>query len=303
MPKIIVDERDGEYIVDYWSGTDLRTWGMRYFVSVEDAPATLDVGDVYEGRIRYTDSNDDVETVEESVARRVRREYERFEDTVSTYAEEYGLDLDEPSEELEDGDVILVASPPEQSYPDIWEADTAYVFPRGIISDGGELGLGFSYLLNCAASTLESGMASDVLDLDEFVYGLRFDAERTRENQSKRIEVRLDLGYQWKPEGVESLADLVEPLHLEVTDFLDGSYGLNLYDSFDDSSGQHQGHRRIKEGGVVWSPHLLPMAWDESGADRFIPVDEVIAEESEHPDAPVAFLSRDADPIEVDRGE
>ncbi|WP_435361622.1 hypothetical protein [Haloarchaeobius sp. DFWS5] len=304
----IVEERDGRFVVDHWEGTELDSWSRRTTVVAEPFPATVGVGDVLEveDSLYGLQAGDDAPVIshaDEATADRIKEEYEVFEERLREYAAEYGVDFDAGYESLADGDFIFVATPPQMRYFPVRDFEVGYVFPGGIYADGAETSRRFANLVHCPESVLESGMAFDVVELDDLVYGLRYDERLTEDVQSQSPKIQFYFSdFAELGDDIESKDDLEHPLYVLVDGFDDGQYYSSLYESA--PSGRSHGFQNYREfsGGSARTPYHIPKHWPYVHGDGLlIPVDEMYLDTSGYEDTYVAVLSRDADPVKPER--
>lgn len=301
MAKHIVARRDGGYVVDTWKGTEMDDWARRALVPSSDLPDEFGVGDVVTTEYPFRnwrqihDEPPSVEPAPPDTAAAVRDNHDAFRRRLRDHAATYDVDLDATDGDLSDGDVLFVASPPGLSFDFVRRNETAYVTPEGFYSPGEELARDVVYAVNATESTLESGMAFEVVDVDDLVFGLRYDEAESREMQTKPGLVTFS-GLSHQDFGDEG--DVEPPLYAMFDGFDDGLYYSSLYDSAPNTSDYGILEYREIATGFAHEPYRVDESW--ARAD-LVPVDEVYLDESDHPEAPVAVVSRGADAFEAER--
>lgn len=320
--------RNGRYVVDTWRGGTLADWSDRRSMPTESLPGSLDVGDVFaiDGSLRSVRSrraDPDVWRVDESTANAVRSAYGSFNDVLGEHADALGIPFERDSESLTDGDVLFAVTPPGGGTDPVRGNDTASVCPDGLYADGQDLATSVSRLLNPPSLPLASGSTFHVLELDEVdgfdapaaaqdlavhddtieltdvAFALRFDAATTIDVQGRPALVHLfgpDV-FEYN-DHVDSKADLEPPVYASFDEFDDGRYAVSLYDAASPPpEGFFENYRFVLDGVNAHPPYRIAHDW--TARNRLVPVTDIVLGSSEHPDAPVAVISSDADAIEA----
>jgi hypothetical protein len=281
----VIERRDDSLLLEEWEGTTFEDWLGPFTVSAAGIDYDLEAGDVVEETIPedeftnlYRDPLGDLSAVDEDVAAAIAETVDENADRLPAYDVEH--------DSLADGDVVVVTD------RDPVLGDVGYVcvgyHPLEVVTPGEEFGVGVEDLLNCPASAIEPGMAFDVHSNEHRAYALRFDAERTRELQDSTAVLTItDLD----EEIYEN--DLEPPVVVDFTHFDDGSIDAKIHDNGPAKENRNIDYRLIGYA-IAYQPWQIPEDWV---GDCVLEPDEILLEENEYADHPVALIPRDTDPI------
>lgn len=298
----LYDSSGDEYKFSTWSEIDVRKWKRGgKTVPVDEVPVEAEVGDVLLDYPPRT-AKEEMEIGDPKIGSQIRAKISEYEQRVEKVAQRHDVDIDTELQTIEDGDIILVSLSHPSVHPDDW-GEKFYGFTEGLISDPMLFGIDDGALLNCSLGAIEPGMVFDILNEEEYPYGLRFDEGATAALREEPAEVELLRSLSKITElveGVDSYDDLEPPFYIAIHEFDDGAYYAGLYDSgteADPTGHYYENYRFIAEGSAR-PPYKIRGEWTESD---FVPVKELYFSEEEHSDAPIALLSPDAEPIEATR--
>ena len=291
---------EDQYVLETLQNTTLNSWRGRRTVSVNAIPSRFDVGDVLlspDGSPWSLDDAAIIEPASSGTTEAIRDVFTEFETRVRKHATEFDVSVDDRPKSLEDGDTILLAGP-----KDAWESPPEekylYVTPEGFYSDGETMDLLFDWLVNCPESTLESGMAFTFVEIDdEYVDGLRYDHARSQEVCNKPALVHLhsaDLSDYVS--GIDSIDGLEWPLYVLIDGFDDGQYYSSLYDRGGSEDSKWPELRQLISGSTR-QPQHVPKEWPYPHGGAPVPISELYLDKDDHPEAPVAVVSRESEPI------
>lgn len=290
--EIILESRDNSYIVDRWESTELESWENRFKTAGEKIPDTASPGDVikYESKEKKLAPSD--------IATTIQNAHDTFMETVHKYAEEFDATIDGLNNGLSDGDVLFLVDPPEAYLTPITGGEKAFTFPSGIIREDGMTRARYPRLLGHRSDSIDSGLAFDSFRVNDWLIGLRYDAEHSKEiSESPGVCQWFD-GFSALThiDSIESEDDLIPPFYVSIDGFDDGQFYSMLYDSGDERNESRKffdNYRPLHavEGKPVWK---IRDRWQQNG---LVPVESVHFDDESKPAPLYVEIDPDADPI------
>lgn len=305
MPAYIDEKRDGRYILDVFDEATLESWSWRVAVDTENVASHIGVGDVVSVPTSVTrDKISDL--ADEETRQRIHTAHQQFEDSLATYAKEYGVDIDTPIEEFTDGDLLFLATPPaDEESPSFPAGETLYATPEGFLADGMWVPVNFAYLVGCARTAIDAGLFFEVVEVDEHLAGLRYVSGATQSAQQQPLQIYFNHVTEISElEHIDAESDLEPPLYVMIHGYDDGVYNAHLYDSATPpSDSKYESYRRVDSYGTAKPPYLVDSEWPYSrtGDNHLIPVEEITFDEKKDPPRLFAIVSPDDETVIPER--